>query len=57
MFKIAYGNEALSCMHVLEWFKSFREQQENFEYNKKTGQPPSALNLLAKVHELVAKQH
>jgi len=57
MLKIAYGNKALSCMHVLEWFKSFREQQENFEYNKKTGQPPSALNLLAKVHELVAKQH
>jgi hypothetical protein len=57
MLKTAYGNEAVSCMHVLEWIKSFREQQENLEYNTRTEQPSSALNLLAKVHELVAKQH
>jgi hypothetical protein len=57
MLKTAYGNETLSCIHVLEWIKSFREKQENLEYNTRTGQPSSALNLLAKVHELVAKQH
>ena len=57
MLKTAYGNEALSCMHVLERIKNFREQQENLEYNTRTEQPSSALNLLAKVHELVAKQH
>jgi len=52
MLKTAYGNEALPCMHVLEWIKSFRKQQENLEYNTGTGQPSSALNKLAKVHEL-----
>jgi hypothetical protein len=57
MLKTAHGNEVLSCMHVLEWIKSFREQQENLEYNTRTGQSSSALNLLANVHELVAKQH
>jgi hypothetical protein len=57
MLKTAYGNEALSCIHVLQWIKTFTEQQENLEYNTKTGKPSSAVNLLAKVHELVAKQH
>jgi len=56
MLKTAYGNEALSCMHVLEWIKNFREKQENLEYNTRRGQPSSALNQLAKVHELEAKQ-
>jgi hypothetical protein len=57
MLKTSCGNEALSCMHVLEWIKRFREQHENLEYNTRAGQLSSALNLLAKVHELVAKQH
>jgi hypothetical protein len=57
MLKMTYGNEALSCMHVLEWIKGFREQHENLEYNTRTGQLSRALNLLAKFHELVGKEH
>jgi transposase len=59
MLTSVYGNESLSCIHVFEWLKTFREGCDDSENDPRSGQPSTAQNLetVVKVHELVARDH
>ena len=44
MINAAYGDEALSCSNVFQWYGWFHEGQEDIEDNPRSGQPTECRN-------------
>ena len=55
MLENVNGNKVLSCVHICELFKMFRQVCEDFVNNSNSRWPSSAQNpeTVAKVHEIL----
>ncbi len=57
LLKEAYGENSLSCVHVFEWYRRFPEGGESTEDDQHPGQPVSTQQTVAKINEIVCKDH
>jgi hypothetical protein len=55
MLQIVYGDEALSCSSVFEWFKLFKDGREDLQDDARSERPSASRNAdtIADVHEVV----
>jgi len=44
MVNAAYGDQALSCSNVFRWYGRFRYEQEDTEYDRRSGRPIECRN-------------
>jgi hypothetical protein len=55
MLQIVYGDEALSCSSVFEWFKLFKDGRDDLQDDARNERPSTSRNAdtIANVHEMV----